>query len=250
MGKRPNPLRRVTGSASSRAVRAHVLARTALLELLARDPAVIAVFADFAPLSDLAEQLGRLGEDLAHRAGLDRAAFLDRPPTALPAAYQALNVTYARAVRDRLPALGTHLKRLVFDTWHLEWWWLVHDLVEHYARLLHSFVTGEGWAGTFTVTLPSPPPPTSGESRDAYLKRLSTFYASPGHEGVRVNETDIRRDVAIFYRRHMQGQSWRSIAKADGLSPWNVKLGDARARTALADVAPRIPPGLIHGLVK
>jgi hypothetical protein len=57
--EKPNPLRRLVGSAKT--ARTHVLARTALLDLLARDSRVVETFGT-CDLADAAYQLGALGD--------------------------------------------------------------------------------------------------------------------------------------------------------------------------------------------
>jgi hypothetical protein len=63
-----NPLRRLVGPPN--AIRAHLLGRDALIDVLSGDPTVTATFGAFATTSDLAAELGQLGEAIARRAGL------------------------------------------------------------------------------------------------------------------------------------------------------------------------------------
>ena len=177
-GESAAPPQRLTGSRN--AVRAHVHARTALLDLLTIDPDVLAIFNDdaFESVVEMAGRMGAMGEALACRAGLTGRAALFAPDATVrpPAEYQALNETYTHEVRRLMPVLEARLVALVVDTWHLGWPWLVFELRESYVRLLNILITGDGFLGAFGVTLPAPPLPESGESRDAYLARLRTFY--------------------------------------------------------------------------
>ena len=224
---------------------AHTSSVGTLLVLLVRDPTVQATFGEF-EVADTAYRLGELGERLAQRAGLPgRAALLELSVTVWQTPeYQALNDTYTRQVQAALPELETRLKALVFDVWQLEWPWLVYELREHYVGLLTSLITGDNWTGSFGTTLPPPPPPNSGESRDAYFRRLRGFYATPyERRGVRVNPARIERDVRIFYRRRLKqpSDSVHAIAKSEGrLSPYQTRLADRRAFKLLSEPLPRL----------
>jgi hypothetical protein len=83
--------------------------------------------------------LGQLGEAIARRAGLPGRATLFEPGAAVPvtAQYRRLKDTYEWQLKETLPALESRLGALVYDTWQLEWPWLVYELREHYVRLLN-----------------------------------------------------------------------------------------------------------------
>jgi hypothetical protein len=250
MGAEKNPARLLLGP--DKANRAHVLGRTALIAVLARDTRVTGTFGEF-DIADLASQLGALGEDLARAAGLPGRAHLFAPEATVPltAEYRALNDRFTEQLQRTLPALRQRLEALVYDVWHLEWPWLVFELLDHYQRLLNSLTTGDGWAGSFGLpapTLPAPPAPTRGESREAYLRRLRAFYppappAKSGRQGVRVNPDRIARDVHIFYclRLKHEPDSIYAVAKELRCSPYKVKLAVARAIRLLSAPVPRVP---------
>ena len=190
---RKNPLRLLVGPAKAK--RAHVIGRTALLDLLIRDAAVVAAFdAACGAVTGLAMQLGAFGERIAHRAGLPGRAHLfdpNAPQVPVLPEYQSLNATYVRVRSAARPVLEQHLKALVFDTWQLEWSWLVFELDQHYDRLLNSLITGDGWSGSFSV-----PPLTlhPGESGTSYLQRVQ---AARGTERTRGQSTT-RRSAQPF----------------------------------------------------
>jgi hypothetical protein len=164
------PLRRVVGS--PQAIRAHLLARTALLDTLSHDPGVTAAFSECGEVNDLAFRMGELGEHLARRAGLPGRAALFTGDKTVPAEYQALNARYTRLVADAINGLSQRLMTLVYETWQLEWPWLVLDLLEHYQRLLNSIITGEGWAGAFGEAPRPAPALLPGETVETYLRRI------------------------------------------------------------------------------
>lgn len=239
-----HPLRRLVGP--PRAVRGHLLARTALLECLSGDPRVLAAFTEACGAAfDLAFALGALGEGLAHRAGLAGRADLFSPvgrTVSVHPEYQRLNAQYTDAVAAALPALEPPLLALVYDTWRLPWPWLVWELRELCTRLLNSLVTGDGWRGSFGAPRQPAPPPRAGETLEAYLGRVRP--ATSDRTGIRVNEGRIARDVRVLYRLRLKDppDSVRAVTRSDGFtSPSNTKRAEDRAVALLSQTVPRLP---------
>ena len=164
--------------------------------------------------------------------------------------YLALEASYTRQLKATVPTLRQRVEALVYDTWQLEWPWLVFELLDHYQRVLTSLITGDGWAGTFgqpPATLPTAPAPEPGESRGACLRRIRDYYpklsASREREGVRVNPERIARDVRVLYRLRLKRplDTIYTVAKTERLSPWQTKQALARAIKLLSDPVPRLP---------
>lgn len=225
-------------------MRVHAIGRTALLDLLIRDPAVVAAFnEECGAVTDLAMQLGALGERIARHAGLARRADLFDANVVLPSEYESHYATYARAFTEARPALEQRLRGLVFDTWGLEWPWVVYELDQHYGRVLNSLITGDGWTGSFSVP---PPAPQRGESGASYLQRVQAALRSD-RSGVRVNDARIARDVRVFYRLRLRDppDSIRSVTKDEGFSSTsNTKRAIDRALTVLTT---GVPPFTLRG---
>jgi len=234
-------VRRLVGS--PRAIRAHAIGRTMLLELLARDAAVLAIFQDFPDVVHAAEMLAAFDDPEARASATERP----RQLTDLAAFHAALD-HFLQQTKQTTEPLRVRLEELVFDRWRLDWVWLVVELMFLHQRMLGAIAFGGGWAGNFRTlptTLPSAPAAEPGETATAYVKRLRAFYRKPPSRarsktrtGVRVDEARIRRDMEIFYRLAINRESVNSLAKQFRLDRHHLRMRRQRAEETLTNVVP------------
>jgi hypothetical protein len=237
-------MRRLVGA--PKAIGVPLAARTALLDLLGQDAAVIALFRDFTAVNESAVRVAVVADVSA-------------------ASYSIAIDPFFQQTRQMVTPLRDRLEELVYDRWHLEWPWLVFELIDLHRRLLSAIAFGEAWQGTFEAsippritTLPDAPTPEAGESVKVYVQRVRAFYrrrkldepplqSSPG--GFQVDAMRIQRDVEWFYRTQIKQppDSTPAVAKNFKNDRRTVLTGIERARKELTSVAPlglRPPP---HG---